>query len=70
MQLKGLLEDCIDFSKAKQNEYVINPNFEPALKAFTTELDEIRARMDALKDSVADDLGVSKKFELVESNTH
>ena len=26
-KLKNMLEECIDISKAKQNDYVINPNF-------------------------------------------
>jgi len=30
-KLKKLLEDCIDIGKARQNDYIINPNFSPEL---------------------------------------
>jgi len=31
-KLKQMLEDCIDIGKARQNDYIINPNFSPELK--------------------------------------
>jgi len=70
LKLKGMLEECIDLSKAKQNAYVINPNFDPALKELTTELRQIRKRMESMKQSVQDDLNTSKRVDLVESNAH
>jgi hypothetical protein len=27
-----MLEECIDIGKAKQNDYIINPDFSPELK--------------------------------------
>lgn len=31
-KLKQMLEECIDINKAKQNDYIIHPNFSPELK--------------------------------------
>lgn len=31
-KLKTMLEECIDIGKAKQNDYIINPEFSPELK--------------------------------------
>ena len=31
-KLKAMLEECIDIGKAKQNDYIINPEFSPELK--------------------------------------
>jgi DNA mismatch repair protein MSH2 len=31
-KLKAMLEECIDIGKAKQNDYIINPDFSPELK--------------------------------------
>ena len=31
-KLKAMLEECIDIGKARQNDYIINPNFSPELK--------------------------------------
>ncbi len=30
-KLKQMLEECIDIAKARQNDYIINPNFSPEL---------------------------------------
>lgn len=30
--LRGMLEDCIDFSRAKQDGYAINPKFDEGLR--------------------------------------
>jgi hypothetical protein len=30
-KLKQMLEECIDLNRARQNEYIINPNFSPEL---------------------------------------
>lgn len=31
-KLRKMLEECIDIGKAKQNDYIINPDFSPELK--------------------------------------
>lgn len=31
-KLKSMLEECIDIGKARQNDYMINPDFSPELK--------------------------------------
>ena len=31
-KLKSMLEECIDIGKARQNDYIINPEFSPELK--------------------------------------
>ena len=64
-----MLEECIDLSRARQNEYVIKASFEPALNELATELKQIKKRMETLKRSVQDDLGTTKRVDLVESNT-
>lgn len=33
MTLREMLEECIDIQSAKHNNYIINPNFSPELKA-------------------------------------
>jgi hypothetical protein len=37
-KLKEMLEKCIDISAAKQNDYVINPNFDDSLKELSTDI--------------------------------
>jgi DNA mismatch repair protein MSH2 len=69
-KLKSMLEECIDIGKAKQNDYIINPEFSPELKELNTEIGMIRQKMEALKQSVLADLGTSKRVDLVESNLH
>ena len=41
-----------------------------ALKELAAELHQIKKRMDGLKRSVQDDLGTTKRVDLVESNAH
>lgn len=69
-KLKSMLEECIDIGKAKQNDYIINPEFSPELKELNTEIQIIRDKMEKLKQSVKDDLGTTKAVDLVESNLH
>jgi len=65
-----MLEECIDIGKAKQNDYIINPDFSPELKELNTEIKIIRDKMDTLKSTVEHDLNTTKRVELVESNLH
>lgn len=69
-KLKSMLEECIDIGKAKQNDYIINPDFSPELKELNSEIQVIRDKMETLKTSVEQDLGTSKRVDLVESNLH
>jgi len=36
--LKSMLEECIDISAARQNDYVINPNFDDSLKELSADI--------------------------------
>ena len=47
-----MLEECIDIGKAKQNDYIINPEFSPELKELSVEIQLIRDKMEKLKLSV------------------
>ena len=69
-KLKGLLEECIDIGKAKQNDYVINADFDQDLKSFRTKIDQINQDIESLRQSVEDDLGISKRINLVESQQY
>jgi DNA mismatch repair protein MSH2 len=69
-KLKSMLEECIDIGKAKQNDYIINPEFSADLKVLNGEIQMIRDKMDQLKCNVKYDLGTKKTVELVESNLH
>lgn len=69
-KLKSMLEECIDIGKAKQNDYIINPDFSPELKGLNVEIQMIRDKMDQLKQHVEQDLQTSKRVDLVESNLH
>ena len=44
-----MLEECIDIGKAKQNDYIINPDFSPELKELNVEIQLIRDKMEKLK---------------------
>jgi len=37
-KLKSMLEECIDIGKAKQNDYIINPEFSPELRELNEEI--------------------------------
>jgi len=38
-KLKSMLEECIDIGKARQNDYIINPEFSPELKEISEQTD-------------------------------
>ena len=65
--LKKMLEDCIDISKARQNDYIINPNFSEELGQLDQQVKKVKNKMNQLRESVEDDLNV-KKVTLEESN--
>ena len=69
-KLKAMLEECIDIGKAKQNDYIINPDFSPELKQLNNSIQEVRHRMEQLRQAVDDDLGTNKPVSLVDSNLH
>jgi hypothetical protein len=55
-KLKKMLEECIDLGKAKQNDYIINPEFSDDLKVLSVDIAKVRKKMDLLKKKVEDDL--------------
>lgn len=65
-----MLEQCIDISKAKQNDYIINPAFSTDLKQIDTDINKVKRKIDELKNKVADDLDCNKPVNLVESQMH
>jgi len=69
-KLKAMLEECIDIGKAKQNDYIINPDFSPELKALSDQINEVKRRMEKLRQAVDEDLGTTKHVNLVDSNLH
>lgn len=69
-KLKGLLEECIDIGKARQNDYVINADFDKDLKSFRVKIDQVETDIEQLRKAVEDDLGISKRINLVESQQY
>lgn len=69
-KLKELLEKCIDVSKAKQNDYVINPDFSADLKGMSQGVEAVLGEMRGLVKDVANDLGTNKKVDLVPSEQY
>lgn len=65
-----MLEECIDIGKARQNDYIINPNFSPELLTIDAKVKEVKRRIEKLRQAVDDDLGVNKKIQLVDSALH
>ena len=45
-KLKTMLEECIDIGKAKQNDYIINPDFSPELKEINIQLLDVKKKME------------------------
>ena len=41
-KLKSMLEECIDIGKARQNDYIINPEFSPELKELNEQIKQVR----------------------------
>jgi DNA mismatch repair protein MSH2 len=69
-KLKEMLEECIDIAKAKQNDYVINPNFCPDLQELDKQIEGVKSKMEELRTQVCDDLALNQPLKLVESNLH
>ena len=69
-KLRTMLEECIDIGRAKQNDYIINPEFSPELKEINEQIKEVRRQMDRMKVAVEQDLQLSKPLNLVDSNMH
>lgn len=69
-KLKTMLEECIDIGKAKQNDYIINPEFSPELKEISGQVAGVRQQMERLRQAVENDLGTNKPVALVDSNMH
>mmetsp|Transcript_13194 Transcript_13194/g.9549 ORF Transcript_13194/g.9549 Transcript_13194/m.9549 type:complete len:102 (-) Transcript_13194:924-1229(-) len=65
-----MLEKCIDIGKAKQNDYIINPEFSPELKELSGEISRVKKKMETLKKRVEDDLQTTKPVNIVDSNLH
>ncbi len=59
-KLKQMLEECIDLSRARQNEYIINPNFSPELQTLDAHLSQVKNRIEKLRQAIDSDLGVSR----------
>ena len=69
-KLKVMLEECIDIGKAKQNDYIINPEFSPELKEINEKINGVKRNMERLRQAVENDLGTNKAVNIVESNMH
>ena len=48
-KLRQMLEECIDIGKARQNDYIINPNFSPELQQLDQSIQEVKKRMEKLR---------------------
>jgi hypothetical protein len=48
-KLKAMLEECIDIGKAKQNDYIINPDFSPELKTLDDQITKVKKAMERLR---------------------
>ena len=48
-KLKQMLEECIDIGKARQNDYIINPDFSPELKTLAESINIVRKKMEKLR---------------------
>ena len=70
-KLKTMLEECIDIGKAKQNDYIINPDFSPELKEISNQINDIKNnKMEQLRRAVEKDLGTNKPVNIVDSGMH
>lgn len=47
--MKAMLEECIDIGKAKQNDYIINPQFSPELKVLDDQINAVKKKMEKLR---------------------
>jgi DNA mismatch repair ATPase MutS len=66
-KLKELLEGCIDIGRARQNEYIINPNYSEELGELHEQMGRVKAKIEILRSSVEDDLCV-KRVTLDQNN--
>ena len=66
-KLKEMLEQCIDIGKARQNDYIINPQFSPDLKTIDLDIHKVKKKIEDLRRRVEDDLQCNKPVNLVES---
>ncbi len=69
-KLKSMLTECIDIGKAKQNDYIINPDFSPELKEISLKQNQVKTKMERLRQAVENDLATNKPVTLVDSNMH
>lgn len=65
-----MLEECIDISRAKQNDYIINPKFNEELGNLSANTDRVKQKMEELRQDVEDDLNIKKRVDLVDSSMH
>ena len=69
-KLKTMLEECIDIGKARQNNYIINPEFSEELKKLNKQSIAVKKQMEELRLEVADDLGTTKEMKFVNQQTY
>lgn len=55
-----MLEDCIDISRAKHNDYIINPNFSDELSQLDSNIKKVKTKMKDLMVTVEEDLCVKR----------
>jgi DNA mismatch repair protein MSH2 len=67
-KFEEMIEQSIDMNKAKRGEYIINPSFSPKLGELNKNIEEVRSRIDELREQVSDDLGIDVK--LTDNNTY
>lgn len=67
-KLKEMIEDSIDIGRARQNDYVIKADFDEELKVCRANMDKVLKKIEDTRQEVEDDLGVSKRISLTDSN--
>lgn len=67
-RFEEMIEQSIDMNKAKRGEYIINPSFSPKLGELNRNIEEVRSKIEDLREQVADDLGIDVK--LMDNNTY
>lgn len=65
-----MLEECIDIDKAKQNDYIINPNFSPELKDINEQISNVKRQIEIHRKETEQDLKVNKNINVVENQLH
>ena len=66
-QLKNMIEDSIDIGRARQNDYVIKAEIDKELKVCKDNMDQVHKDIEDLRQAVENDLGVSKRISLSDS---